>query len=178
MEEDRLKIETPESIDLSFELAGIGSRFVAQLLDDLLKVLIIAVVAIGAAFLIPIVAGGFQSQVITYIGVGLLIGILFIIYFGYDIYFEAKNNGQTPGKKMAGIRVIKDGGYPLDLPAVFIRNLVGIVDTLPSYYILGAIVMILNKKQQRLGDMAAGTIVIRERDTAYHSLPFGHKKYS
>ena len=179
MEDQELVIETPERIDLTLEYAGVGSRFVAQIIDELYKWLIIS--AMGLVTLVVYLLIGpakSLSPFVTYLLIGLGVILFFIIYFGYDIYFEARNNGQTPGKKKTEIRVIKDGGYPLDLNSVVIRNLVGIVDMLPIYYLLGFIVIMLNKKQQRLGDMAAGTLVIRERFKKMPTDPFAAKKNS
>jgi hypothetical protein len=88
---------------------------------------------------------------------------LFVVV--YDIYFELSWNGQTPGKKVAGIRVIRAGGAPLDFRSACIRNVLKIADFLPTFYLLGGVMILLTSRRQRLGDLAAGTIVIRERVT-------------
>jgi uncharacterized RDD family membrane protein YckC len=94
------------------------------------------------------------------------LGLVYLIWLGFDIYFELRQNGQTPGKRYAGIRVIRDGGAPLDFQAACVRNLLGMADYLPVFYVLGAILILLTPRRQRLGDLAAGTLVIRERALA------------
>jgi hypothetical protein len=96
----------------------------------------------------------------------LLLGAGYLVWLGYDIFYEAVRNGQTPGKRYAGIRVIRDGGAPLDFRSAAVRNLLALADLLPGFYILGAVFVLLTPKRQRLGDLAAGTIVIRERVAA------------
>ncbi len=85
---------------------------------------------------------------------------------GFDIYYEVRHNGQTPGKKAANIRVVREGGAPVDFTAACIRNLLGLADFLPVFYLLGSLLILLTLRGQRLGDMAAGTLVIRERAVA------------
>lgn len=94
--------------------------------------------------------------------VALIVTILFLVFFGYFILFEAFWNGQTPGKKMLGIRVVRDGGYPLDLGGSFIRNLIRIGEVALAFYTVSAIASLLSSENKRLGDMAAGTIVVRD----------------
>src|SRR5262249_29948508 len=96
----------------------------------------------------------------------ILVLCVYCILLGFDIYYEVRHNGQTPGKKFAGIRVLREGGAPLDFRSACIRNLLGLADFLPVFYIFGAFLIMLNKRGQRLGDMAAGTIVVRERALA------------
>jgi uncharacterized RDD family membrane protein YckC len=162
---DDVTIETPEQIDVSLELAGLGSRFLARLLDWLVKfgslVLIGIVVAIVLGLLgvaVPSTASFSQIMVMTF-----WVGLSYLLLVGYDIYFEVRHNGQTPGKKRAGIRVIRESGAPLDFRSSCIRNLLAIADFVPLFYLLGAFLVLLMSRHQRLGDMAAGTLVIRER---------------
>jgi uncharacterized RDD family membrane protein YckC len=90
-------------------------------------------------------------------------GILgFLFLWGYYIYFETSWNGQTPGKRWAGIRVIRQDGLPINLSEVIIRNLIRIVDFLPLLYGLGIVAMFADSQSRRLGDLAAGTLVVRE----------------
>jgi uncharacterized RDD family membrane protein YckC len=89
--------------------------------------------------------------------------VLFLVQFVYDIFFELRRNGQTPGKSRAGIRVLRDGGAPVDFWASCIRNILRAADFLPAAYLGGALLILLSSRRQRLGDLAAGTIVIRER---------------
>jgi uncharacterized RDD family membrane protein YckC len=163
---DNLRIETPEQIDFDLEVAGPGSRFVAQFVDWIFKWLIIGgLMVVGLCLVGLLTSRGVDdwSRATRNIYIAVLIVLAVVIFFGYDIYFEGFRNGQTPGKRLSGIRVVRDGGGPIDASAAFIRNLVGVADYLPSFYLLGGLVMTLNSRAQRLGDMAAGTIVIRER---------------
>lgn len=95
--------------------------------------------------------------------VALLLAVYLLINLGYGTFFELKRNGQTPGKKFAGIRVVRDGGRPIDFRAAAVRNLLAVVDELPFLFLFGAVLVLLTPKRQRLGDLAAGTVVIRER---------------
>ena len=161
---DSVRVETPEQIDFDLEVAGLGNRFLAQLIDWAFKLIVL----FGVWILVAIIAAaaGIHGSWMNAVGnfflavMGLL---LFAAFFAYDIYFEGYGNGQTPGKRFLGIRVVRDTGGPIDSAAAAIRNLVGLADFLPMFYLLGGFVILLNGRSQRLGDMAAGTIVIRER---------------
>jgi len=159
---EQVRIETPEQIDFDFEMAGPGSRAAAQLLDWLVKFIWLALGAL-LTVVAQLLAGG-DSPFLTYMiaGGALLLG--FIFFVGYDIFYEGFREGQTPGKKYIGIRVVRDGGGPIDVRAAAIRNLVNIADFLPLGYLLGGVICLLNARGQRLGDMAAGTLVIRHQE--------------
>jgi uncharacterized RDD family membrane protein YckC len=154
---DDVRIETPEQIDVSLEIAGLGSRFVAQLLDWLIKWGTLFCVAM----VLLIVAGGFEQ--LSFVVQAVVVALFYVFLLGFDIYFELKNNGQTPGKKTAGIRVVREGGASLDFTSACLRNVLGLVDFLPAFYLLGALIAMLTPRGQRLGDLVAGTVVIRER---------------
>jgi uncharacterized RDD family membrane protein YckC len=160
---DEVRIETPEQIEVSLEIAGIGSRFVAQVLDWLIKWSIVLV----AVLLVSIVAGMlgvvFSNTSLNYMLTALAVALFYAFLLGFDIYFEVRHNGQTPGKKIAGIRALREGGSPLDFRSACVRNLLGMADFLPVFYLLGGLLVMISSRGQRLGDMAAGTIVIRER---------------
>ncbi len=158
-----VRIETPEQIELSLEIAGLGSRFVARVIDWLIKWSILLVIG-----LLAVVVGGLLGATLaakTLVSVlGMLVFALFYSFLlGFDIYFEVRHNGQTPGKKYMGIRVLREGGAPMEFRSACVRNLIGIADFLPVFYLLGGLIVLLSPRGQRLGDMAAGTIVIRER---------------
>jgi uncharacterized RDD family membrane protein YckC len=162
---DEIKIETPEQIDVSLEVAGLGSRFLARALDWVFKfILLMALLIPGGVFLallsVPIDLD--QKRISTLLA-ALIIGVAFLIWTCYDIYFEVRHNGQTPGKRQAGIRVIRDTGAPIDFRVSCIRNLLSVADFLPAFYLFGALLVLLTSRRQRLGDLAAGTLVIRER---------------
>ena len=157
---NELSIETPEQIDISFQKAGIGSRFYAALIDTLLLFLI--------AFVGYYVNRNFISELGDRLGnwLGALGGILvFALLWGYYMVFEVTTNGQSPGKRALGLRVIKDGGYPIGFADSAIRNLVRVVDFLPFFYGAGLLTMLLNSNWQRLGDLAAGTLVVKTART-------------
>lgn len=171
---DDVRIETPEQIDVALEVAGLGSRFVAQILDWIIKWGILLVVGSLVLLVLALLGAGpepgqlglpgrsgdraVQTLVLTF-----LVALFYALLLGFDIYFEVRHNGQTPGKKVAGIRVIREGGAPVDFRAACVRNLLGLADFLPGFYLLGALLVLLTPRGQRLGDLAAGTLVIRER---------------
>jgi len=158
---DKLTIETPEQTQLEFPLAGIGSRFLALALDTLLQMAaawIIALLVIAIA--IPFSA--FFNSIGMW-AIAIIILIIFSIEFCYFAIFEALWNGQTPGKRWTHLRVIKDSGRPISAYDAVLRNLVRIVDALPSLYATGLITMIISRENKRLGDYAAGTVVIHEK---------------
>ena len=150
--DDRVTIPTPEGVDLDIVLAGLGSRFAATLLD--LTIQIGAIIALGMALGL-----GSNSGYV----VGAYFVLVFLVLFAYDIVFETWNSGRTIGKLAAGIRVVRSGGQPVNFMTSTVRNLIRIVDFLPLFYTVGMISVIVTPRNQRLGDLAAGTYVIRER---------------
>lgn len=142
-----------------------GSRFLALTIDLLVQVLILAGIA-WALYLLgssaPKSLHETPDKFVESLLVAIVAAILFLVFFGYFIAFEAFWNGQTPGKKLLGIRVVRDGGYPLDLAGSFIRNLIRIGEMALGFYAISAIVSLLSPENKRLGDMAAGTIVVRD----------------
>ena len=159
-------ISTPENVDLHLELAGLGNRVWAAFIDHsiigaALAVIIAGCLAVG--FTIDKTGLPSDTKNMAYfclLGIAFL--IMFVVNFGYFIIFEGTWQGQTPGKRVAGIRVIETNGQPVGWAAVFIRNLLRIVDELPGLY-PGILPMVIDKNERRLGDFAAGTLVIRER---------------
>lgn len=151
---DKLIIDTPEQVHLEFLLAGIGSRFMAALLDTVIQAAITFLIfLIGLIFF-----AGLRSMWVF----AILIFVFFLVTWGYYAAFEALWNGQTPGKRWAGIRVIKESGRPINVFEAISRNFVRIVDYLPGFYGVGVVTMLLNRKQRRLGDFVAGTLVVHE----------------
>ena len=153
--EDRISIPTPEGVELELVLAGVGSRLVGALLDTLLKgVLLFALWLVSGA--VGAGGGGFL--------VALLIVASFVVLWGYDVAFETLASGRTPGKRAAGLRVVRLGGEPVGFLASAVRNLLRIVDMQPGIvYAVGAVTILFSQRNQRLGDLAAGTLVVRER---------------
>ncbi|HEY4094771.1 MAG TPA: RDD family protein [Baekduia sp.] len=147
--QDRLRIATPEGLPVDLVLAGLGSRFTATLIDLSFKILIAIPLAIVALLI-----GDY--------GTALLFILWFLDYFGYDVAFEVLANGRTPGKRWTGLRVLRDDGRPVDLVSSAIRNVVRLVDGLPLSYLPAMFFILVTDRNQRLGDLAASTIVVRE----------------
>jgi uncharacterized RDD family membrane protein YckC len=157
---EKLTIETPEQTPLEFEIAGIGSRFLAIAIDTLIQSAAAVIVGIGGALLF---VGLLRTREPSTIWIAaILIVFAFVLFYGYFAIFEAIWNGQTPGKRSVGIRVIKDSGRPITPAESVARNLLRIVDQLPTLYATGVVSMLLSKQNKRLGDFVAGTIVVRE----------------
>jgi uncharacterized RDD family membrane protein YckC len=157
---DQLTIQTPEQTALDFAVAGIGSRFLALVYDILIQGLIGLVVGIGSMMAVAGIAT-FAPKASIWAG-AVLILFYFFLYFGYYPLFEILWNGQTPGKRKAGIRVIKDSGRPLTPAETIGRNLMRIVDWLPAFYAVGMVSAFLTKGNKRLGDLVVGSLVVRE----------------
>jgi uncharacterized RDD family membrane protein YckC len=165
--ERTLDVRTPESISFSYELAGLGSRFLALLVDLTIQVVVFVAIFAGLAYAGGKTATGragapVHDTFVESLAIALVVAIVFIVAFGYFIAFEALWNGQTPGKKLLGLRVVLDGGYPIDFGASLIRNLIRVGEQLVGFYALSAVSALLSHENKRLGDLAAGTIVVRE----------------
>lgn len=157
--EERLDIDTPESVVFDYQVAGIGSRFMAALVDTLVLGILLFVFFCGLGSLVSSFYGsGLDGWVVA-----LYILFVFALFWGYYIFFEMVWNGQSPGKRWVGLRVVRADGTPITLVDSLIRNLVRIVDFLPLYYAIGLVTMFLNAQARRLGDYAAGTLVVKEQ---------------
>jgi uncharacterized RDD family membrane protein YckC len=185
-------VVTPENIEIEYEVAGIGSRFLANLLDTLLQMAIYTglwIVVGVLALLVGLSASAFSralGQFFAQISVALALIAGFLILWGYFIWFETAWNGQTPGKRQLGLRVIRDGGYPINVYGAIVRNLIRIMDGMPLValilIILGVfdhqplagamgglcilipvLCLLLSDRYQRLGDFVAGTLVVKQR---------------
>lgn len=165
---ERVTIETPEQVGFSVELADLGSRFLAIALDTLIQgMLIVSVLAAGGiGYLViraneEVLAEGARTVLLSVLAaLGLLAG--FLIVWGYHIGFETWMRGQSPGKRVVGLRVVKDSGAPVGFFDALIRNLLRMVDLLPANYAVGVISIFATRTHKRLGDLAAGTLVVRE----------------
>ena len=171
--EETLIIETPERVQLEFALASIGNRFLAVAIDHFIQYLSILLIA----WFFLSVAGYSSADIADTSGslvsempkwtVAILIIVLFLVFAGYFIAFEWLWNGQTPGKRLLKLRVIRDDGRPVTLWEAIARNLLRICDAVPGFvlpvYSVGLIVIFLSGRDQRVGDIFAGTVVIRER---------------
>ena len=162
-------ITTPENVALEFELAGIGTRFAANLFDTFIQILVLSSISIVLVVLNVLVAFTKVKLLIAifafftkFVAIIASSGAL-LIFFGYYIYFELRWNGQTPGKRRYALRVMREGGYPVTAYSVILRNLLRLIDFLPGGYGIGILSLFLNNNYQRLGDLVAGTIVIKQR---------------
>jgi uncharacterized RDD family membrane protein YckC len=156
---DKHTIETPEQIGLHFAVAGVGSRLLAILIDTLIQTGI--GIAAGIAIFGIIIAIGPAGAPSVWL-LALAAFAAFLLLYGYFAIFEILWNGQTPGKRIIGIRVIKESGRPLTPAETIGRNLMRIVDQMPAMYAIGIVTMFLNGRNKRVGDLVAGSIVIRE----------------
>jgi uncharacterized RDD family membrane protein YckC len=158
---DQLNIDTPELVTIEMPLAGVGSRFIALLIDMLLWFAGLLVLFFIAIVVLPSIHAA--SQISEKWAVAIVIFLVFLFNWGYFTLFEAFWNGQTPGKRIAKIRVIQQTGRPIGLFESMARNFIRYIDQIPSFYVVGVIAMFVTKQHQRLGDLAAGTLVVRDR---------------
>jgi len=150
--DQRDTVVTPEAVALFVDTAGLGSRMIALIVDSLIQS-----AAVIALFII-----------IASIGPGTIEGVFFIIAvfaiaWGYFPAFEILWSGRTPGKRTQRLRVVRTDGQPAGAGPILVRNIIRIADYLPGFYAVGAISILLSRRNQRLGDLAAGTMVVRER---------------
>ena len=158
---DQLNIDTPELVDIVMPLAGIGSRFIALLVDSLIWFAGILVLVLFLAIFLPGMAAFSQASAEWAFAVVLF--IIFLLNWGYFTLFEAFWNGRTPGKRVARIRVIQRSGRAIGLIESMTRNLVRYIDMQPfALYAVGVIAIFATRQHQRLGDLAAGTLVVRD----------------
>lgn len=149
-----LEVETPEHVLLDYEIAGLGSRALAALIDT--GILAAWGLLLGVAF--SLLAGRLGSW-----AVALFTIVGFASVWGYFSFFEGLRQGQTPGKRRMGIRVVRDSGHALTIGAAAARNLLRIADFLPPPYLIGAVAVAVHPRGKRLGDLVAGTVVVRDR---------------
>jgi uncharacterized RDD family membrane protein YckC len=166
--ERSVTVRTPEAIAFYYELAGLGSRFLALFIDMAIQIgvsIVLLIVAFSgasrAASLGRALHMNGKEMTSTVLAVAIL--LFFAIFYGYFIIFEMLWNGQTPGKRLLGIRVVRDGGYPVELVGSIIRNLIRVLEFSLGFYFLSVISMLASSENKRLGDYAAGTIVVRDR---------------
>ena len=164
-------VRTGEAVSIRYELAGLGSRFLAVAIDTVAQLVILIVLLIAAAL-----ASGAIGHVLRHSAnltawiTAAAVFVTFLVLIGWFIIFEIWWSGRTPGKRALGLRVVRDGGFPIDAGASVIRNLVRIVELVFGFYTLSAISALISKENKRLGDLAAGTIVVRDRIDAMPDL--------
>lgn len=159
---------TPERVGLEYGIAGIGSRGAAAIVDTLIETIALTVFLLGGSAALVAFRAAVPDAGAVFSGPGVvillaLVGLVsFVITAGYFMFFEIIWSGQTPGKRLVGLRVIRENGYPIRPVDAVIRNLVRYVDWLPVGYGVGLLVMLMNARSRRLGDFASGTLVVRE----------------
>jgi uncharacterized RDD family membrane protein YckC len=164
-------VRTGEAVEIRYELAGLGSRFLALSVDMLAQAAITIALLIAFSFAAPGLSRlPLAGKNVTAWLIAFAIALLFLIFFGWFIVFETWWSGRTPGKRALGLRVVRDGGFPLDAGAAIIRNLVRIAEFALGFYALSAISTLVSKENKRLGDFAAGTLVVRDRADAVPDL--------
>ena len=168
--EETLIIETPERVPLHFALASIGNRFLAVAIDHFIQYLAIVLISLAVlsfAGMTGSLFGGEFFQEMPKWTIAILIIVVFALFAGYFVFFEWLWNGQTPGKRLMKLRVIRENGRPITLWEALARNLLRIFDAVPGFvlpiYSIGLITIFMNSRDQRIGDMFAGTVVVRER---------------
>ncbi len=181
---DQLSIETPELVGIEFPLAGIGSRCIALLVDSFVQGFAFVVFVIVTIMIFTALPGAAAVQQHTQPAdpakwaIALMILVPFLLQWGYFALFEAFWNGQTPGKRMLRLRVIQQSGRPIGLFESMGRNLIRIIDMLPGFYLIGAVCIFATRRQQRLGDMVAGTLVVHSVPTETSILPAGTRTFT
>ncbi|MCA9666354.1 MAG: RDD family protein [Myxococcales bacterium] len=153
-----LKVDAPEGVSFSYELASLADRAKAYLIDLLLRVA--AMVVIGIVFLLAL-------GPVIWAGIGLWLVIYFAVEWGFYVFFELIWDGQSPGKRILDLRVVKVAGHPVGFFDSVLRNLLRTADQLPLTYGVGSLAMLMTGRFQRLGDLAAGTVVVREAKAWY-----------
>jgi uncharacterized RDD family membrane protein YckC len=152
-------VEVPEGIEIRQPLAGPVVRCLAFIIDLLIRI---------GIFLIMVILLGIMKR----FGLGLVLIFIFLLEWFYPVLFEVLNHGATPGKKMMGIAVVNDDGTPVDWSSSIVRNLLRAADMLPVFYLAGLISMFIHHEFKRLGDLAAGTLVVHRKSYSHTgSLP-------
>ena len=146
-------VATPEGVELRLPLAGLGSRSIAWLVDAAIKLFALSITSMLLAFL-------------SEFGTGIYLLCVFFLLWFYNVFFEVLSQGATPGKKALGLRVMNSNGTPVGWNGSLIRNLLRFVDSLPGCYLFGCLSVLMSRDFQRLGDLAAGTVVVYEEKVA------------
>ncbi|MFC4402128.1 RDD family protein [Gracilibacillus xinjiangensis] len=163
MEQEKLNVKTPEYVSLQFQIAGLGSRATAFIIDQ--TILILAQLAVYLLFFLGLENNLWNGNIFTEFDemlLALMLILVFILNYGYFIILEFFWSGRTLGKRLLGLRVIQENGHRITFLSSLIRNFMRIVDSLPSGYIVGLLLIFLHPKHKRLGDMTAGTLVVHE----------------
>jgi uncharacterized RDD family membrane protein YckC len=160
--EDRYVTATPEGVSLSVVLAGLGSRFVAYFIDFLIQV------ALFVIFILALnVAHPTSSETGSLIESGAVSLFVFLDFIGYFVVCEMISSGRSIGKRANGLRVVRSDGGPVGFWSSTLRNIMRLIDMIPfPFYLVGSVLILATTRNQRLGDLAGGTVVIRDRTAA------------
>jgi uncharacterized RDD family membrane protein YckC len=169
--EETLIIETPERVQLEFALASIGNRFLACMVDHLIQIFAVVLVLVAVGSILSLGSSTPSASTIEKEAadlpkwvIAIMIIVIFLLFTSYFAFFEWLWNGQTPGKKLLRLRVIREDGRPITLWETIARNLLRLFDIMPlPFYSIGFITVFLSSRDQRIGDLFAGTVVVRER---------------
>lgn len=158
---NQVHITTPEQVSINFKIAGLGSRASANIIDWVILILI----NVGITFSLIKFSEAYPntdplSEAASSYLTAIMIVLLFLLLWGYFVFFEFFSSGRTPGKMIVGIKVIQDNGQSITFLASAVRNLFRIIDFLPVLFLLGIIMIFLHSRHKRIGDLAAGTLVI------------------
>jgi uncharacterized membrane protein SpoIIM required for sporulation/uncharacterized RDD family membrane protein YckC len=158
-----IEVETPELVVFSYTVAGVGSRALAAMIDSIICIAMILGLMFGLAAISPRPGSRASANLFDAWAAAIFFFATFCLLWGYYVLFEGLADGQTPGKRLLRLRVVRDGGYSVTFGASAVRNLVRIVDIQPVvFYAVGILSIIFSRTGKRLGDMVAGTIVVRE----------------
>ena len=165
--EEVLIIETPERVPLHFALASIGNRFLACAIDHTIQFLVLILIVVSGLIIANVSNSTLENAVFSapkwvY---AVMIILIFLTFTGYFAFFEWIWSGQTPGKRWLKLRVIREDGRPITFWEASVRNLIRTLDMMPApFYSIGLISVFVTGRDQRVGDMVAGTVVVRERE--------------
>ena len=165
--EDDLSIQSSENVNFSVETAGVGSRLGAAFVDYLIQIVVVVLLVIAAFWgrsYLP--NNATWVKWLESVGGALLMLLIAVIWFSYHFLFEWLWDGQTPGKRWNGLRVLQSDGMPAGMWPIAVRNLLRTIDFLPFGYAVGGATALLSAHNRRIGDMVAGTIVAREKHEA------------
>ncbi|NLO06079.1 MAG: RDD family protein [candidate division WS1 bacterium] len=159
-DDERVNLQAPEQVEVTYELAGLGSRFIAAVVDLAIVALIVILLALSAWIIRMRLSGQTEVAGVTAI---IVLASSLLVYIAYYVYYEVAVEGKTPGKNQAGLRVISTDGGSISFEQAAVRNILRIVDMLPISYAAGAISILVSARNQRLGDLASGAMVVKER---------------
>jgi uncharacterized RDD family membrane protein YckC len=163
--EETLVIETPERVALHFALASIGNRFLACAVDHLVQIIALVLLYLGFLFVADVASFSGELMNAPRWVIATIVIFTFLIISGYFVFFEWLWSGQTPGKRWLKLRVIREDGRPITFWEAAVRNLLRTFDMMPApFYSIGLISVFITDKDQRPGDLIAGTVVVRERE--------------